>query len=588
MATKLKETDVVIVGLGWTGGILAKELTEAGMKVVALERGRMRTPANDFAVPNIRDEIRYTNRTDLMMNTVQDTLTVRNLTKETALPMRRLGSFLPGLGVGGAGVHWNGQTWRWSDHEFKIRSIYEQKYGKSFIPDDMTIQDWGITYDELEPYYDKFERTAAVSGKAGNIKGTIIPDGNVFEAPRASEYPLPALESPYSSVLFQKAAKDLGYHPFVKPSANASKAYTNPDGSQYGACQYCGFCERYGCEANAKASPLITVIPIAMRSPNFEVRTNSWVQKVMMDSTGKKATGVLYINMATGEEFEQPASMVLLCAYGLNNVHLLMLSGIGEIYNPETQKGLVGKNYSYQTGTGAQLFFEGSHFNPFMATGGTGMGADDFNINLDFDHTKGNFVGGASLSAGGTNGRPIEYRPLPPGTPRWGSEWKKGVSKWYNSAMSISSSGSVMANRNNFLDLDPTYKNIFGQPLMRMTFEYADNERRQNVFMAGIINKIVDSMNPTFKTAAGPRNSWSVVPYQSTHNTGGAIMGSNPGNSVVNKYQQHWQVSNLFVIGASAFPHNAAYNPTGPVGALAYYTSEAIRTKYKTNPGPLI
>ena len=178
----------------------------------------------------------------------------------------------------------------------------------------MTIQDWGISYEELEPYYDKFEYTAGISGKAGNIKGKIDPGGNVFEAPRARDYPLPPLESPYSSMMFEGVARDMGLHPFKRPTANASRAYTNPDGSQFGACQYCGFCERYGCEANAKGSPLITVVPIAMRNANFELRTNSWVQKVLLDSTGKKATGVLYVNMSTGEEFEQPASLVLLCA----------------------------------------------------------------------------------------------------------------------------------------------------------------------------------------------------------------------------------------------------------------------------------
>ena len=166
MTTKLKDVDVVVVGLGWTGGILSKELAEAGLKVVALERGAMRTPANDYSLPNIRDELRYAVHKDLMMNTARDTLTVRNHPSQEALPMRRLGSFLPGEVVGGAAVHWSGHTWRWTDMEFRIRSQYEERYGKKFIPEDMTIQDWGITYAELEPYYDKFERTAAVSGRA--------------------------------------------------------------------------------------------------------------------------------------------------------------------------------------------------------------------------------------------------------------------------------------------------------------------------------------------------------------------------------------------------------------------------------------
>jgi gluconate 2-dehydrogenase alpha chain len=170
MATKLKEVDVVLVGLGWTGGILAKELSEAGLKVVALERGGMRDPAVDFSVPLIRDELRFSSRSELVMNPARDTLTIRNNPSQKALPMRRVGSFLPGEGLGGSGVHWNGVTWRWTDMELKIRSLYEERYGKNFIPADMTIQDWGISYAELEPYYEKFEYTAGVSGKGGQSR----------------------------------------------------------------------------------------------------------------------------------------------------------------------------------------------------------------------------------------------------------------------------------------------------------------------------------------------------------------------------------------------------------------------------------
>src|SRR3954462_14167482 len=211
MARRMKEVDAVIVGLGWTGGILAKELSETGLKVVALERGAMRTTADDFSVPHVRDELRFVVRHDLMQNTARDTLTIRNSPSQEALPMRRLGSFLPGDVVGGSAVHWSGHTWRWTDNEFKVRSLYEERYGKKFIPEDMTIQDWGITYAELEPYYDKFEYTAGISGKAGNIKGQAQPGGNPYEAPRSREYPPPPLETPLSAELFEHACSGLGY-----------------------------------------------------------------------------------------------------------------------------------------------------------------------------------------------------------------------------------------------------------------------------------------------------------------------------------------------------------------------------------------
>lgn len=281
----------------------------------------------------------------------------------------------------------------------------------------MTIQDWGITYAELEPYYEKFERTAGVSGKAGNLRGQTQPGGNPFEGPRASEYPLPPLNQSLACDLFSQAAKSQGYHPFPRPTANASRAYTNPDGSKFGACEYCGFYERFGCEANAKGSPLITVIPIAMRNPNFELRTNAWVTKVLKDSSGKKVTGVTYTNTLNGEEFEQPAGMVVLTAYAINNTHLMLLSGIGKPYDPVSQTGLVGKNYCYQTGAGATLFFDDKQFNPFMSTGGLNVTMDDFNYDWNFDRAPHGFVGGFTVAGGMTNGRPISYRPMPAGTP---------------------------------------------------------------------------------------------------------------------------------------------------------------------------
>jgi gluconate 2-dehydrogenase alpha chain len=590
MATKLKEVDIVLVGFGLTGGIIAKELSGRGLKIVALERGVKRETNPDFAVPQIRDELRYAVRTDLMMNTARDTITFRHRAADRALPMRRLGAFLPGEGVGGAAVHWNGMSWRWlPNKDQRARSFYEQHFGKAFIPADMPLQDWDITYDELEPYYEKFEYAFAVSGKAGNLKNQTQPGGNPFEAPRQREYPLPPLKDSLAMEMFAGAARASGYHPFTSAGSNASQAYTNPDGAKFGACQYCGHCERFGCEANAKGSPHITVIPFALRDPNVELRTHAWVTKVNLDTARKQARSVTYTDVATGEEFEQPAGMVVLCAYALGNTHLMLLSGIGKPYDPQTGKGVVGKNYAYQVTGGVTLFFEDKIFNPFMGAGALSSQIDDFHANEAFDNAKAGFIGGAIIGVGSSGARPIGFRPVPPGTPRWGSTWKRATAKWYQRAMVINTSSSNMPNRYCYCDLDPTYKNAFRQPLMRLTYNFTENDFKTRDYMVQKAYEIGKSLNPTSITPPDLKHDdFSLLPYQSTHNTGGTIMGVDRATSVVNKYLQSWDVPNVFVVGASVFPHNSAYNPTGPVAALAYRTANVIKETYLKRPGPLV
>jgi gluconate 2-dehydrogenase alpha chain len=214
MATILKEVDAVCIGVGFTGSILARELTKAGLKVVGLERGPNRTARDDFALPNVRDDLKYAVRQELFQDTQLETVTLRHTSSETALPIRRLGSFLPGTGVGGAGAHWNGVTWRLLESDHNLRTHLESRYGKTAIASDMTIADLPLSYAELEPYYDRFEKLCGISGKAGNLRGNKIDGGNVFEGPRQNEYPNKPLAMTVAGSIMQQAAKELGYHPF--------------------------------------------------------------------------------------------------------------------------------------------------------------------------------------------------------------------------------------------------------------------------------------------------------------------------------------------------------------------------------------
>ncbi|HTW84984.1 MAG TPA: GMC family oxidoreductase [Candidatus Sulfotelmatobacter sp.] len=586
MAT-LPAVDAVMVGFGWTGGIIANELLKAGVKVVGLERGDFRNTYPDFAIPGVHDELAYALRYKLFQNAAKETLTARNDRTQTALPVRQFGSFLPGDGLGGAGVHWNGVTWRFLPWDFETRSRSIARYGAAILGEDCTSQDWGVTYDELEPYYDKFEYLCGIAGKAGNIKGQIQPGGNPFEGPRSREYPSPPQKTSYAMEVFGNAATSLGYHPFPQPSANSSQFYTNPEGVHLGSCVYCGYCERFACEMSAKASMQTTLLPKLSASPNFELRTNAKVLKVNLDSTGKKAVSVTYLD-AQGREQIQPANMIFITAWALNNVRLLLLSGIGKPYDPVSNTGVVGRNYAYQVNTGGAFFFEnGKVFNLFMGSGALGTVFDDFNGD-NFDHGPYGFIGGADINQNTNHARPVEWHPTPAGTPRWGGQWKRTMAHYYNRAFNFNAQGGVQSYRGNYLDLDPTYRDVYGQPLLRMTFDWGPHEHKQSAFMAGIHQKVGKAAGATSITVGQLAAHWDTVPYQSTHNTGGAIMGSDPRTSVTNKYGQTWDVSNVFVTGASSFPQNAGYNPTGTVGALAYHTSEAVVSKYLKSPGPLV
>jgi gluconate 2-dehydrogenase alpha chain len=214
MARKLPSKDVAIIGLGWTGSILANELTDAGLDVVAVERGPWRNTATDFPISYMQDELRFRIQHELFLQPSQNTVTFRNNASQTALPVRNWGAFMLGNGVGGAGVHWNAETWRFLPSDFVLRSHLTQRYGASFIPADMTIQDWGVTWDDLEPHYDAFEYLCGTSGTAGNINGKIQEGGNPFEGARSRPYPTPAMKQGYGHALFGEAAKQLGYKPF--------------------------------------------------------------------------------------------------------------------------------------------------------------------------------------------------------------------------------------------------------------------------------------------------------------------------------------------------------------------------------------
>jgi len=582
--TNLKPVDVVIIGGGFTGLAMAKELTtRTSLSVLVLERGILRT-ASDYTVG--MDEVDYSMRFRMMQNMADETITHRHSARDASVPVRQYGSFLPGTGVGGSGEHWAGHSFRFTPELFTLRSHLTERFGASRLPDGLAVQDCGVTYDDLEPHYWRAEQMLGVAGKAGNLRGTTVDGGDPFEGPRAHEYPLPPLKRTYLSSLFDAATKELGYHPHPIPSALPSQAYTNPDGVTRPPCLYCGFCSGFGCMVGAKAQPSNTILPLLRRRRGFELRTESWVRRILHKDG--RVTGVQYSDRK-GTELVQPAATVILASWTLNNARLLFLSRIGTAYDYASGKGTLGRNLTHQVRSATRVFVD-KPLNAFMGSGASGVRISDFDGDRGLTGSEG-IVRFGAIQALSMGDRPIAaFGNVPRGAVKsnWGSDWKAAAIKWYDRSAAIEFIGEHVPWRQNFMDLDPTYTDRFGDPLLRFTLDWTEHEHEQRRLAHQRSLEIARAMGAEPDDTPPARARYNVINYQTTHIQGGAIMGTSPESSVVNHYLQHWDLPDLWVIGASAFPQNPSQNPTLTALALTTWAADALVGKYLKSPGKLV
>src|SRR6185312_11531294 len=452
-------------------------------------------------------------------------------------------------------------------------------------PANIAAQDWGVTYEELEPYYWKAEQLMGVCGKAGNLKGVKVPGGNPFEGRREHEYPLPPHKSTYVTALFQKAALDLGYHPYPAPTAPASQTSRNPAGVTRAGCAYCGYCTRFGCMIGAKSQPTNTLMPLLANRKTFTLRNGCQVRRVL--HRDGRAEGLMYLD-TTGEETEQPARIVILGSWTLNNNRLLMMSRIGEMYDPATGKGTVGRNLTHQVSANTRFFLD-KPLNNFMGSGGLGFGIDDFDADNAFDPAKSLLRGGTMRVTSTGEGPLAAFGRTPPGEveAEWGAEWKKAALKWYDKSSAVAFEGGHFPYRQNYLDLDPTYTDKFGDPLIRLTLDWTDHERAQTDMAIRVGSQIARAMGATVGETRGVGARYSVTFYQSTHVQGGTIIGSSRETSVLNPWMQHWQMPNLWMTGGSTFPQSGSGNPTLTIIAMTYRAADALIDRYLKHEGAL-
>ncbi len=551
----LPKVDALIVGLGAAGGVMAKELATAGMKVVGLDLGPFRRTI-DF---QYHDELRFTTRKELLQPKISETpMMLRPNAQASAVPSQ---PWTISVGVGGGSVHYSAWLFRMLPHHFKIRSDVVARYGASALPDGSNIVDWPITYDDPAPYYDKVEVEIGISGKAGNIKGQVQAGGNPFEGPRSGEYPLPPLLTGTGGRIYATTAKAMGYKPFPTPAGLISQDYDGRPG-----CNYCGFCGTYGCHVGAKSSTLVSVIPKALATGNLEIRPNC--RAIRVNTSGGLATSVTYWDPA-GVEQEQPASLIILSNYTWEIVRVLLMSGINK-------NGMVGKYLMSHHSPSVVGFSDTIAFNPSVGPSGASTTVDEFNGD-NFDHTGLGFIEGASLVGASGSVQAIGgVARVTADTPVWGAAYKSFIKQYFERTAGLAAQLPSLPYEANFLDLDPAKKDALGLPVIRITYDGYDNEKKVGAFLQDKQEAILRQMGCT-KILRGPLTS----PPFNNHEVGVCRMGDDPTKAVVNRYCESHELPNMFIVSGAVFPTYFGYNPTNTIFAISYWSANYIKAQTK-------
>lgn len=560
MANELPATDVVVIGLGAVGGVAVLPLVTAGLNVIGLEAGGWFSN-RDFAPDEVRNNLR--DWPQAVPKAKNEIPTVRaNINFEAVQggghPMMN--------GVGGTTMHYWAQSWRLNPWDFETVSATTERYGAHRIPEDSTVEDWPFGYDELEPWYDRVEYALGVSGNAGNINGVIHADGNKFEGPRSRAYPMPGLRSSGFTDMMSEAARQLGWHPFQGPAAINSEVYGDRPG-----CMYHGFCNRGGCHVEAKGSTAVTTIPEALKTGLLKVVTHARVLKIVNDADGR-VRGVEYLH--GNEVLFQPAAAVLLASHTYENTRLLLLSKSSEFPDGlANNSGQVGKHYlSHHQGSPVLALFP-KDLNNWYGLPAQGVAIDEW-ADDNFDHSDLDFIGGGNLWVH-TDRRPISAAKMSTFDrieKNWGREWKAFISENADRYNVSYLQKTTLPYRNNYLDLDPQVKDKLGFPVIRITAEYGENEKRIAEFVG-------DRMEEWYRAAGATdiiRTGVGTAMGASTHAYGGTRMGDNPHTNVTNRFGFAHEVKNLGILGASVMGTSGARNPTLTAQALAWRTAEHL------------
>jgi len=538
--------DFVIVGSGSAGGIIAKELSTNGFKVVVLEQGPFRRAADfnhdELAVENFGELTGGGHRSN-QQTFRDDANKVAEVTESQPAYYAQT--------VGGSSVHFTANFWRLRELDFKERSMLGPISGTNFA-------DWPISYAELEPYYTKVDWDIGLSGAPG-------PNDSF----RSKPFPTPPMHINSSGVLMERGANKLGWNAQVEPLAILSRAHNDRP-----ACINCGFCMGFGCEVGAKSSTLAAMIPLAQASGNCEIRAECAVFRVESDDRGR-VNEVLYYD-PDGNERSQKARAVVLSANGAETPRLLLNSASGA--HPDglgNSSGFVGRNLMYNSHANARSLFE-HPLNDFKGVQVTRIVHDFY----ETDAARGFYGGGGIDARSFAAALPFKYanEGEPPDYPRWGKEYKANLEHNFTRSMSIFCGATSLAQDRNNVTIDPTHKDHWGRPSLRITYKDHDDDMAIAKFLQDRAVELLD--------AAGAEKFWRMpIEYQSrgAHLLGTCRMGDEPQVSVIDRYHRTHDIPNLFICDGSSFVTSGRGQPTMTIMALAFRAAEHIGAAARNN-----
>jgi len=535
MPASKDSADVIVIGTGAGGGVIAKELAEAGLELIVLEAGKRYDPYNDYPTHAKDFEVR-----------AGDVFAPKDPRRdEYTSGGNRPFFYCRVKGVGGATLHYHAMSPRLHESDFRVRS------------EDGVADDWPVRYADLEPYYTKVEYELGVSGPDGDA-------ANPFAPPRSRPFPTPAHPFNLASRAIKRGADKLGLHLVREPLAIPTKDWNGRP-----ACINAGTC-RMGCKISAKSSIDVTYIPKAEKTGKVQIRTESMARKITTGSDGR-ARSVIYFG-PDGREREVFARVIVVAGNAVETPRLLFLSASSKFPKGlANSSGLVGKYFTEHLSVFAHGVFS-ERLDPWRGVPTGGIIQDFYATN-----PRNGFARGWTISVENDNQWPLTTARSVPG---WGGEHKARVKELFGHVVGLATDGEQLPDERNEVKLDPFVKDTYGLPVPLLINNHGKNDLGMAGAMSSTLQEILE--------AAGAKevHVGDILPGGSSHYLGTCRMGTDPRTSVVDSWCRAHDVPNLFIGDGSVFVTVGAVNPALTISALAARTADGIVAAFKHGDFP--